>query len=104
SLPAAVTTDSVASLTEALSCSTQTSVFMGSGSSKSWWIEGDQAIPSSLILATSVSTSGTLMPAWRTGGSETLRVLRRGAVSATLSAGGLVARGFSLAFIVVGGD
>ena len=40
-----------------------------------------QATPSSLSLATRVSTSGTLMPAWRIGGSDTLRMARRGVVS-----------------------
>ena len=42
---------------------------------------GHQANPISLSLATSASTSGTLMPACRAAGSLTLSVLRRGAVS-----------------------
>jgi hypothetical protein len=42
---------------------------------------GHQATPISLSLATRASTSATLMPALRTGGSLTLRVMRRGAMS-----------------------
>jgi hypothetical protein len=61
SFAAAVDAASVASLTALPSCSTQTSVFI-------------MQTPSALSLPTSSSTSATLTPAERTGGSETLSV------------------------------
>src|SRR5690606_21753762 len=55
-----------------------------------------------LSLSTSVATSGTMMPALRAGGSETLSVFRRGATSTPRSSGVTVSSGFFLAFMMLG--
>src|SRR3546814_4818177 len=53
-----------------------------------------ECTPMAFNLATSSSTSATLTPAERTGGSETLTTLTRGVVSTPSSAGVLVSGGF----------
>ena len=42
---------------------------------------GTYAMPRALIFSTSAATSSTFTPAWRTGGSLTLVVVRRGVMS-----------------------
>ena len=54
--------------------------------------------PTSLSLVMSSSTSATLLPASRVGGSSTLSTVRRGATSMPSSWGVSLARGFFLAF------
>ncbi|KAK0349843.1 hypothetical protein LTR94_031436, partial [Friedmanniomyces endolithicus] len=98
SFDAAVTADSVASLTALPSCSTQTRVFMSLSS-----LPGDYlAMPIDLSLFTSSSTSATLIPAWRLAGSVTFSVLIRGVTSTPKSAAVFCASGFDLAFMMFG--
>ena len=59
-------------------------------------------LASFLSFSTSVATSGTVMPAERAGGSETLRVFRRGATSTPRSSGVTISRAFFLAFMMLG--
>ena len=55
-------------------------------------------------LSTSSAASATLTPAWRRGGSSTLRVTSRGAVSTPSSAGVKTSMVFFLAFMMLGRD
>ena len=73
------------------------------------WLAGDDecghgqiTLASFLSLATSVATSGTLMPALRLGGSLTFRVLMRGATSTPRSAGLTISSVFFFAFMMLG--
>src|SRR5690606_22987064 len=60
--------------------------------------------PKVLSLAINSSTDATLSPAWRLGGSVTLRISRRGAASTPKSAGVFIASGFDLAFMMLGSE
>src|SRR5690606_2186120 len=54
--------------------------------------------------STSVATSGTLMPAFRSGGDESLRIFTLGVTSTPRSAGVSSSTGFFFAFMIPGSD